>query len=319
MFVILKLINCAIVPLFGTADFLGASALNAASAKPFLLVDNDEKLLRDADGKGVLSPADKDSVLIADLANPEGMKILATLPLKNSVVGHPVNVDIDPTGSVALVAPSVDVVKDGDALKQTLDNKIYVIDMKANPPKLAATGGKKPSGLSFSPSGKMALIANRGDNPITVLSVNGTDVKVTDTIPKGDRVSQVLFTPGGKLAFIADNGNTRSSDDSVFVLRIDGNEMTKNQDIKVGRLPEAGMFAPDGRYLLAGIYLDDDSRSSRSTAPRLRIQASALKYPFTPPRPAWVTNPEDHSLSLRRLGGTSHDVEDGSSLRKRTL
>ena len=68
MFVILKLINCAIVPLFGTADFLGASALNAASAKPFLLVDNDEKLLRDADGKGVLSPADKDSVLIADLA-----------------------------------------------------------------------------------------------------------------------------------------------------------------------------------------------------------------------------------------------------------
>ena len=317
MFVILKLINCAIVPLFGTADFLGASALNAASAKPFLLVDNDEKLLRDADGKGVLSPADKDSVLIADLANPEGMKILATLPLKNSVVGHPVNVDIDPTGSVALVAPSVDVVKDGDALKQNLDNKIYVIDMKANPPKLAATDGTKPSGLSF--SGKMALIANRGDDPITVLSVNGTDVKVTDTIPKGDRVSQVLFTPGGKLAFIADNGNTRSSDDSVFVLRIDGNEMTKNQNIKVGRLPEAGMFAPDGRYLLAGIYLDDDSRSSRSTAPRLRIQASALKYPFTPPRPAWVTNPEDHSLSLRRLGGTSHDVEDGSSLRKRTL
>jgi hypothetical protein len=78
------------------------------------------------------------------------MKILATLPLKNSVVGHPVNVDIDPTGSVALVAPSVDVVKDGDALKQTLDNKIYVIDMKANPPKLAATDGTKPSGLSFS-------------------------------------------------------------------------------------------------------------------------------------------------------------------------
>ena len=84
---------------------------------------------------------EKRAKVIADLANPEGMKILATLPLKNSVVGHPVNVDIDPTGSVALVAPSVDVVKDGDALKQTLDNKIYVIDMKANPPKLAATDG----------------------------------------------------------------------------------------------------------------------------------------------------------------------------------
>ena len=64
------------------------------------------------------------------------------------------------------------------------DNKIYVIDLKANPPKLAATitGGKQPSGLNFSPSGKMALVANRGDNSISVLSVNGTDVKVTDTI-----------------------------------------------------------------------------------------------------------------------------------------
>ena len=282
MFVMLRLINCAILPLFGNADFLGASAFNAASAKPFILVGNDEKILRNADGKGVLSPADKDSLLIADLANPEGMKIVATLPLKNSVVGHPVNVDIDPTGSVALVAPSVDVVKDGDALKQTLDNKIYVIDMKANPPKLAATGGKKPSGLSFSPSGKMALIANRGDNPITVLSVNGTDVKVTDTIPKGDRVSQVVFTPGGKLAFITDNGNTRTSDDSVSVLRIDGNEMTKNQDINVGRFPEAVMFAPDGRYLLDGNYLDDDSSILKVNCTKITDTGKRFKIPVHP-------------------------------------
>ena len=82
------------------------------------------------------------------------------------------------------MADSVDVAKDGDALKQVPDNKVYVIDLKANPPKLAATitVGKQPSGLSISPSGKMALVANRGDNSISVLSINGTDVKVTDTI-----------------------------------------------------------------------------------------------------------------------------------------
>ena len=64
----------------------------------------------------------------------ESPKILATLPLKNSVVGPPVNLDIDPTGAVALVADSVDVVKDGDALKQVPDNKVYVIDLKATRP-----------------------------------------------------------------------------------------------------------------------------------------------------------------------------------------
>ncbi len=46
----------------------------------------------------------------------------------------------------------------------------------------------------------MALVANRGDNSISVLSVNGTDVRRTDTIAMGDSVSQVVFTPDGKHA-----------------------------------------------------------------------------------------------------------------------
>src|SRR5437879_8863321 len=87
-------------------------------------------------------------------------------------------------------------------LKHVPNNKIYVIDLKANPPKLAATitGGKQPSGLSISPSGKMALVANRGDNSISVLSLNGSEVKVTDTVAMPASVAHVLFTPDGKRA-----------------------------------------------------------------------------------------------------------------------
>jgi hypothetical protein len=91
--------------------------------------------------------------LIVDLANPLRPNIVANIPIKNSVVGPPVNVDIDPTGSIALVADAVNVIKDGDALKQVPDDKIYVIDLKAKPAKLAATitAGKQPSGLSINP------------------------------------------------------------------------------------------------------------------------------------------------------------------------
>ena len=91
----------------------------------------------------------------------------------------------------------VDVTKDGDTLKQVPDNKVYVIDLKASPPKLAATltVGKQPSGLSISPSGNMALVANRGDNSISVLSVNGTDVKVTDTVDMADIVAMSSSRP----------------------------------------------------------------------------------------------------------------------------
>jgi len=353
------------IPLAAAALLLPLGLVNSVSAKPFMIVGLDEKILWDDDGKPVLSPDGKDQVLIVDLANPEDPKIVASLPLKNSIVGPPVNLDIDPSGTVALVADSIDDVKDGDNLKQVPDNKIYVIDMAASAPKLAATltGGKQPSGLSFSPDGKMALVANRGENTIGVLSVDGTDVKITDTVAMPDSVAQVVFTPDGKRALVArfpahklsildiadgkvtynkldlptgpwpynvvvspdgkialtaDNGNAGASDGSVdttsvvdleanppriidrvvvgdgpegmamspkgdlavaailrgsnaskkayfynktgslAILKIDGKKVTKTQDVEVGGLPEAVLFTPDGKYILAGNFLTED-------------------------------------------------------------
>ncbi len=370
-----------------TAMLCGA-AVNHACAKPFMIVGIDEKVTWDDDGKTVLAAPGKDAVLIVDLADPEAPKIVASLPLENSVVGPPVNVDIDPTGSVALVADSVDVVKDGNALKQVPDNKIFVIDMKASPPKLAATltGGKQPSGLNFSPDGKMALVANRADNSVSVLSVNGTDVKITDTITFPDSVAHVMFTPDGKhalavrfpahkvsvldvngdkvtynkvdlptgqwpynivvtpnskLALTSDNGGAGSSDGSVdttsvidleanppriidrvvvgdgpeglaispngnlavaailrgsnmkkaffynkngslSILKIDGKKVTKTQDIEVGGLPEAVAFTPDGKYLLAGNYLDQDFSILKVDGTKVTDTGKRFKVPGHP-------------------------------------
>jgi DNA-binding beta-propeller fold protein YncE len=227
---------------------LCGAGLNHACAKPFMIVGLDEKVWWDDDGKTVLSMPGKDSVLIVDLANPEDPKIVATLPLENSVVGPPVNLDIDPTGSVALVANSVDVIKDGDALKQVPDNKIFVIDLKANPPKLAATitGGKQPSGLNFSPSGKMALVANRGDNSVSVLSVNGTDVKITDTITFPDSVAHVMFTPDGKRALAV-----RFPAHKVSMLDVVGDKVTYSKiDLPTGQWPYNVVVTPDSKLAL---------------------------------------------------------------------
>jgi DNA-binding beta-propeller fold protein YncE len=232
----------------GAAILLCSSSLNLGYAKPFMIVGNDEKLLWDDDGKPVLSAPGKDSVLIVDLADPEDPKIVANLPLKNSIVGPPVNLDIDPSGSIALVADSIDVTKDGDALKQGPDNKIYVIDLKSNPPKLAATvtGGKQPSGLSISPDGKMALVGNRGDNSISVLSINGTDVKVTDTIAFPDAVAHVVFTPDGKRALAV-----RFPAHKISVLDIAGDKVTYNKvDIATGLWPYNVVVTPDSKLAL---------------------------------------------------------------------
>jgi DNA-binding beta-propeller fold protein YncE len=232
----------------GAAVLLCNLGFNTVQAKPFMIVGLDEKVLWDDDGKTVLSAPGKDQVLILDLADPENPKTVASLPLKNSVVGPPVNLDIDPSNSIALVADSVDVTKEGDTLKQVPDNKVYVIDLKANPPKLAntVTVGKQPSGLSISPSGKTALVANRGDNSVSVLSINGTDVKVTDTVTLPDSVAHVVFTPDGKRALAV-----RFPAHKVSVLDINGDKVSYNKvDLPTGQWPYNVVVSPNGKLAL---------------------------------------------------------------------
>jgi DNA-binding beta-propeller fold protein YncE len=259
-----------------TATLLGASLLGSAHAKPFMIVGLDEKVLWDDDGKPILAAPGKDQVLIVDVADPESPKIVASLPLKNSVVGPPVNVAIDPSGRVALVADSVDVVKEGDALKQVPDNKVYVIDLSANPPKLAATltAGKQPSGLSFSPDGKMALVANRGDNSISVLSVNGSDVKITDTVAMPDSVAHVTFTSDGKRALVA-----RFPAHKISVLDVAGDKVTYSKiDLPTGQWPYNVAVAPGGK-----IALTSDNGGAGSSDGNVDT-ASVIDLEANPPR-----------------------------------
>src|SRR6516165_10312314 len=225
-----------------------AGGITLVQSAPLMIVGNDEKLLWDDQFKPVLSPPGHDSVLIVDLADPMNPKIIANLPLKNSVVGPPVNLDIDPTGSIALVADSVNVIKDGDALKQVPDDKVHVIDLKASPPKAIATitVGKQPSGLSISPAGNLALVANREDKSISVLSIKGTEVRLVDTVPMGDVVSHVAFTPDGKRALA-----TKFPAHKVTALDVIGEKVTPTKiELPTGLWPYNVAVAPGGKIAL---------------------------------------------------------------------
>ena len=76
----------------------------------------------------------------------------------------------------------------------------------------------------------MAQVANRGDNSISVLSIDGTDVKVTDTVAMPDSVAHVMFTPDGKRALAV-----RFPAHKVSVLDIAGDKVTYNKvDLPTG-------------------------------------------------------------------------------------
>src|SRR5690348_12217763 len=155
----------AMPKIFSAAVLAAIMVCAGAAQAQFLVVGNDEKLVF-KDGKPVLSLPGKDTVTIVSIRDRAKPKIVVSLPLENSIVGPPTNLAVTPDNKLALVANSLDVVKEGDNLKNVPDNTLFVIDLTASPPVVLTKVqlGKQPSGMAINRAGTLALVANRADN-----------------------------------------------------------------------------------------------------------------------------------------------------------
>jgi DNA-binding beta-propeller fold protein YncE len=217
--------------------------------RELMVVGIDEKVVFDQ-GKQSFGAPGKDAVMIVDIGtDPLAPRVLASLPLMNTIFGPPTNLAITPDQGLAIVANSMDWVQDGAAWKPSPDNKLYVIDLTANPPRLLETlaVGKQPSGLSINRAGNLALIANRADNSVSVLRIAGKKVSLIDTVPMGEQVAHVVFTPDGKRALAA-----KFPGHKIALLEVNGEKVTYNkQDIPVGLWPYNVDVTPDGKLALS--------------------------------------------------------------------
>ena len=214
-----------------------------------ILIGLDSKITFGPQGQQNVQPG-TDAVLVMDIADPAHPRIRASLPLVNSLLGPPTNLQITPDGRLGLVANSVVAAQDGTAWKAVPDDKLYVIDLTASPPKLidTVTVHKQPSGLAISHKGDLLLIANRAGKSISALSIAGNAVKVLAEIPTGNEVAGVVITPDGKRAFAVMNLVNK-----VAVLNIDGQTVTydKTLDIPAAFNPYNIDITPNGRFAVA--------------------------------------------------------------------
>jgi DNA-binding beta-propeller fold protein YncE len=229
---------------------LGCANLQPSGGKrELMIVGNDEKQSWDDSGKAVLAAPGRDTVSIIDIGtDPLNPKIIVNLPLANTIVGPPVNLAITPDEGLALVANSMNVVEENGALKQVPDNRLWVIDLTTNPPKLIDTVavGKQPSGMSINRAGNLALIANRADGSISVLRITGKKVQLIDTVVIGEQVAHVRFTPDGKRALMA-----KFPGHKIAMLEVSGEKVTYNKvDMPVGLWPYNVDVTPDGKLAL---------------------------------------------------------------------
>ena len=245
----------------------GIFIASAGAGAQLLIIGNDEKVSFDENtGKTITHPAGKDTVSIIDIADPANPKIIVNLALMNTITGPPVNLAITPDRHLALVANSLDWVKDGDGWKGAPDNKIYVIDLAASPPTQIGTveAGKQASGMAINRAGTLALVANRAENSVTALATSdGKNVKPIGTVSVATQPTAavaapppalpvaVAITPDGKRALVVKSGANR-----VGLLDIDGQKVSyaqvdgKNYDMATGLNPLNVQITPDGKLAI---------------------------------------------------------------------
>jgi DNA-binding beta-propeller fold protein YncE len=195
-------IRRALIP----AAVLAALALAPRADAQIAVSANDNKVHNDNGVVKVVPNAPPDTVSVIDLkASPP--RVIGEVQAPVSVAGPPLSIAITPDESLAIVTAS-NKVDPADPTKQTPNNQVTVIDLKASPPAVIARleAGKGAAGVSINRSGTLALVSNLGAGTVSVFTIKGKTVSPAGTVEVGGEKAgggHVAFTPDGKTALVS--------------------------------------------------------------------------------------------------------------------
>ncbi len=239
------------VPLAAALALLAIVTVVPTARAQIAVSGNDNKVLLVNGVVTVVPNPPPDTVSIIDLkASPP--RVVAEVQAPVSVVGPPLSIAVTPDESLALVTAS-NKVNPGDPTKQTPNNQVTVIDLKATPPKVLATleAGRGAAGISINRAGTLALVSNLVDGTVSVFTIQGKTVTPAGTVEVGGEKAgggMVAITPDGKTALAS-----RNNDNKVSVLSIEGTkvEYTK-RDMTPGLRPIVMDIASSGAFAVVG-------------------------------------------------------------------
>lgn len=223
-------------------------ACGAASAQIAVSGNDNKQRLVNGVNTVVANPP-PDTITVVDLGGARP-RALGEVQVPHSVVGPPTGVAVTPDERFAIVTSS-QRIDPGDPTKTIPDNRVSLIDIRANPPRVVQTveAGAGPSGVSINRAGTLVLVANRNAGSVSVFRFQGGQLAPVSTVTIGPATSgpsHVQFTPDGRRALVTRDGDT---DSRVSVLAIDGENVTKtDRDITVGIRPYGMGITPNGQW-----------------------------------------------------------------------
>jgi DNA-binding beta-propeller fold protein YncE len=166
----------------------------------------------------------------------------------------PSSVAFSPDGKMALVS------RDGD-------HKISILSIDGNKvedTKRMLTGGFRPYAIQVSPKGDVAVVVNQGGNAgdidtINVIDLKGKVPRIVRTLDVGQIVEDLAFSNDGNyVAVTAQDGSARApshpfynDNGLVVVFSVNGTDLTKVAEARVGKWNQGVVWSRDGKTLLA--------------------------------------------------------------------
>lgn len=212
-----------------------------------MAVGVDRKFAYDEAVRTALPPG-HDDVMFFDVRKPTAPKSIGSVALENSILGPPTNIAVAPDQSIALIANAVHSEKTETGWKAVAADEVFVVDLKATPPRLSQTltVGRQPSGLAISRDGAFALVANRESRSVTMLRIDGTRVTVGDTLATNDAVGAIAIAPDGRRAVA-----TKTLAHKALLIGIGADrKMSVEAELWTGLFPWNVAISPDGRLAL---------------------------------------------------------------------
>lgn len=204
---------------------------------------NDGKQVKAGD---IVSGPQPDSIAVLNIADGQ-VKMLGSVAAPAAMIGPPAAVAVSKDSRFALVT----ACQKFEGTKLVPDDLVQVVDLSdpAHPRVVqTAHAGPGASGVSISPDGKLALVANTGDDTITVFSLSGERLTRIGQVQLDakSRPTDVVFMPDGKNAVAVAQGASR-----LVVLSVNGTEV-KNSGrwFSSGRMPYGAVVTHDGKYVL---------------------------------------------------------------------
>lgn len=237
---------------------LGVALLSALGvelpAQAQLVISGNENKIDLASGTPqVVLDAEPDSLTLLDFRRfPPRVRHLSGIA--NTVIGPPSNIAITPDGRLALIASSLKLDSQSET-GYSPDNLIHVLDLTSDEPRIVGEVrvDRQPSGMSITPDGRLALVANRASGTVSVLAIDGTRVRLKQTVEicePDEGVSDVAIAPDGRLAIVSVNqgGYLRLLD-----IDAEGTVTPRARPLSCYGAPYRCVITPDGRLgLTAG-------------------------------------------------------------------